>query len=309
MVKAGLAVRQSSLPGLSEIENAIDSLSESSSEERGAIFTRQEVVDFILDLVGYRADAELSQMRVLEPSFGEGDFLTVAVERLLESYFAGGGTPEGIVERLRSCICGVELHTNSYQHTADNIRTILSSHDISAGASQTLIDSWLLQGDFLLAEISDDFTHVIGNPPYVRQEMIPDILMAEYRSRFDTIYDRADLYVPFIEKSLGHLSRGGKLGFICADRWMKNRYGKRLRCLVASDYRLDVYVDMFGTPAFLSDVATYPAIFVISNSDSGPSRIALRPEINHRTLSRLSKGLTSTRSGLCHALPTGKPEF
>jgi len=30
--------------------------------------------------------------------------------------------------------------------------------------------------------------------------------MTEYRSRFATLYDRADLYVPFIEKSLQHLA-------------------------------------------------------------------------------------------------------
>ena len=294
VVKAGLAGHQSSLLGLSEIENAIDALSESSSEERGAIFTRREVVNFILDLVGYRADAELTQMRVLEPSFGEGDFLAVAVDRLLQSYFAGDGTPEGVVEHLRGCVCGVELHPDSYLHTAEKIRAILNSHDVSAGASQALVDSWLLQGDFLLADIGDDFTHVIGNPPYLRQEMIPDVLLTEYRKRYDTIYDRADLYVPFIEKSLKHLSNSGKLGFICADRWMKNRYGKRLRTLVASQYRLKVYVDMVDTPAFHADVSTYPAIFVISNEETGPTRIALRPDVDQRVLGDLTAVLTSS---------------
>jgi uncharacterized protein (DUF2237 family) len=45
--------------------------------------------------------------------------------------------------------------------------------------------------------------------------------MAEYRERYTTIYDRADLYIPFIERSLRGLAPGGALGFICADRWMK----------------------------------------------------------------------------------------
>ena len=52
---------------------------------------------------------------------------------------------------------------------------------------------------------------VIGNPPYVRQEMIPDVLLAEYRSRYTTVYDRADLYIPFIERSLRLLSTGARL--------------------------------------------------------------------------------------------------
>ncbi len=41
--------------------------------------------------------------------------------------------------------------------------------------------------------------------------------MAEYRKRYFTIYDRADIYVPFIELSLRLLAETGKLGFICAD--------------------------------------------------------------------------------------------
>ena len=77
------------------------------------------------------------------------------------------------------------------------------------------------------------FTHVVGNPPYVRQEAIPDVLMAEYRKHYKTIYDRADIYVPFIERSLELLAAGGELGFICANRWMKNKYGKKLRELVS----------------------------------------------------------------------------
>ena len=69
-------------------------------------------------------------------------------------------------------------------------------------------------------------------PPYIRQELIPSDLMTEYRKRFKTIYDRADIYIPFIEKSLLLLEEKGTLGFICSDRWMKNRYGRPLRQLI-----------------------------------------------------------------------------
>ena len=44
-------------------------------EARVAIFTRSEVVDFILDLAGYTEDQPLHEKRLLEPSFGGGDFL------------------------------------------------------------------------------------------------------------------------------------------------------------------------------------------------------------------------------------------
>ena len=95
---------------------------------------------------------------------------------------------------------------------------------------------------------------MVGNPPYVRQERVPEPLLAEYRRRFATLFDRADLYVPFLEKSLDSLEPGGVLAFICSDRWMKNRYGGPLRALVARQFHLRYYVDMVDTPAFHSEV-------------------------------------------------------
>ena len=68
------------------------------------------------------------------------------------------------------------------------------------------------------------------------------------------MFDRADIYIPFIERSLNLLEPAGALGFICADRWMKNRYGGPLRKLVADKFHLKTYIDMVDTPAFHADV-------------------------------------------------------
>ena len=108
--------------------------------------------------------------------------------------------------------------------------------------------------------------------------MIPAALLREYRRRFLTLYDRADLYVPFIERSLDLLAKNGKLGFICADRWMKNRYGGPLRALVSRNFHLRAYVDMADTRAFHSEVMAYPAITLIANEPSGPTRVAAQPD-------------------------------
>ena len=57
-------------------------------EARGAIFTRSEVVDFILDLAGYTEDQLLHEKPLLEPSFGGGDFLLPIIQRLLSAWRA-----------------------------------------------------------------------------------------------------------------------------------------------------------------------------------------------------------------------------
>lgn len=261
-------------------------------EARGAIFTRREVVDFILDLTGYTPNKPLHEKRLLEPSFGGGNFLLPAVARLLASWHIHdeGGS---IFDALKDAIRAVELHRDTFQITRLALVEYLEASDISGQVANQLADVWLVQGDFLLEPLQGPFDYVVGNPPYVRQELIPDALMREYRARYATIYDRADLYIPFIERSLNLLAPGGALGFICADRWMKNRYGAPLRKLVADQYHLKVYVDMTGSDAFHQEVASYPAITLICREPSGPTRIARCSEISAVSLAKLSNLLNS----------------
>jgi hypothetical protein len=261
-------------------------------EERGAIFTRTDVVEFILDLAGYTADQTLHQFRLLEPSFGHGDFLLVAVERLLSAY--GRAVPASSrnpVEDLSSAIRAVEVHSASIEKVKPALLASLARYGISGPDAIRIVDTWIIEGDFLLIDLPHSFTHAVGNPPYVRQESIPDVLMAEYRARYVTIYDRADLYVPFLERCLSTLAKGGTLSVICSDRWMKNKYGGPLRRMVAKGFHLACYVDMVDTPAFHSDVIAYPAITVIRREKPAATRIAHRPEISGDNLSRLAAAL------------------
>lgn len=294
------ALRQPSLPAFCPVTAAVDAMAEAGTEERGAIFTRREVVDFILDLAGYTADQDLTRLRLLEPSFGHGDFLLPVIDRLLASWVAQG-RPEPM-PALSCAIQGVELHRASWSHACELVAARLRQEGISAADAETLARTWLLQGDFLLAELDGSFDVVIGNPPYVRQELIADALMTEYRARYGTIYDRADIYVPFIERSLSLLAPGGCCGFICSDRWMKNRYGGPLRAFVANGFHLRTYVDMVNTPAFHTDVVAYPAITIIAREAPGPTRIAHCPEIDRESLADLAAELTGTTPDLARGV-------
>ena len=288
-----LALSQPSFPDFCPVTAAVELLAtEGTAAARGAIYTRREVVDFILDLAGYRIDRPLHALRLLEPSCGAGDFLLPAVERLLTVWKATERT-DSPLESLGGCVRAVELHRDTFIRTQTTLLACLTSHGIDQREASALTELWLQNGDFLLAELPGEFDVVIGNPPYVRQELIPGVLIAEYRSRFTTVFDRADLYIPFIERSLRLLSSDGVLGFICADRWMKNRYGGPLRALVARDFHLRAHVDMTDTQAFLTDVIAYPAITVFTREKRGPTRLAYRPAIESAVLTKLAVDLMS----------------
>jgi hypothetical protein len=278
-------------PHSPKVTAAIEKLSVAAgTESRGAIFTRAEVVDFILDLVGYTEDKLLYKNRLLEPSFGGGDFLLPILRRLLTAWRAAKSSGTAL-DDLGNAIRAVELHRETFHSTHAAVVAMLKREGLAARTATALAGRWLSQGDFLLAPLDGLFDFVIGNPPYVRQEMVPSPLMAEYRSRYQTIYDRADLYIPFIERSLSVLAKGGSLGFICSDRWMKNRYGGPLRNFVAEHFHLKIYVDMVDTPAFHSDVIAYPAITIITREAPGATRIAHRPAIDRPTLATLTDAL------------------
>lgn len=259
-------------------------------EARGAVFTRLEVVEFILNLVGYTENQPLYSKRLLEPSFGGGQFLFPIIKRLVAAW-RRAKCAESALNVLGDAIRAVELHRKTFDSTHAAVVELLIHEGLSTKTAIALASRWLVQGDFLLASLEGEFDFVVGNPPYVRQEMIPSPLLAEYRSRYQTIYDRADLYIPFIERSLSLLAKGGCLGFICADRWMKNRYGGPLRNFVAEQFHLKIYVDMVDTPAFHSDVIAYPAITVISREAPGATRIAHCPTIDQSALEIMAKML------------------
>ncbi|MEN2991817.1 Eco57I restriction-modification methylase domain-containing protein [Tistrella sp. BH-R2-4] len=290
---AGVAVHKTvPVRVASPIAAALDDLAMSEAEARGAIFTRREVVGFILDLTGYTCDKPLHRMRLLEPSCGDGDFLLPAIERLLTAWsrepMRGDPVRGDPVAALGESIRAVELHRETFLAVKAKVIGLLIARGVAPAAARRLADLWLIQGDFLLTQIDGAFDVVVGNPPYVRQELIPDVLIAAYRARYDTVFDRADLYIPFIERSLSMLLKGGQLGFICADRWMKNRYGGPLRQFVAKGFHLKIHVDMVGTAAFQADVIAYPAITIIAREKAGLTRIAHRPQIDAAALAGLA---------------------
>ncbi len=285
---------EASFPKSAALLAAIEGLSSNSCiEARGAIFTRIEVVDFILDLVGYTENLPLYRQRILEPSFGGGDFLLPIIDRLLSSWRKNSGKTSSAVDDLKDAICSVELHRETFESTRQKVIKKLIKSEIPLQPAVALTDGWLTQGDFLLEPLISHFDYVVGNPPYVRQELIPVSLLTEYRRRYSTMYDRADLYIPFIERSLLLLKKGGVLGYICADRWMKNRYGGPLRKLISQEFHLKVYVDMDGTDAFHSAVSAYPAITIINRENPGPTRVTHRPKIERGSLSALASEIGS----------------
>ncbi|MGH3938642.1 MAG: Eco57I restriction-modification methylase domain-containing protein [Pseudonocardiaceae bacterium] len=232
----------------------------------GEVFTRRWVVEAILDMVGYTADRDLADLLTVEPACGAGAFLGPIIERLSASCHAHGRSLLDAVDAVEAC----DLLAPNVRLSQDLVTRQLLADGWQSRHVDKVVQSWIWQGDYLLTDHERrpaDF--VVGNPPYIRLEDIPDARMNAYRSACPTMGGRADIYIGFYEVGLRSLKPGGRLGFICADRWMRNQYGRRLRELVTRRYGVELVLIMHDVGAFHEQVSAYPAITVIRNAPQG----------------------------------------
>ncbi|WP_437508459.1 Eco57I restriction-modification methylase domain-containing protein [Sorangium sp. So ce1099] len=251
-------------------QSAYDYGERSSGEAHGVVLTRPHVVNLILDLAGYTADRDLASLSLLEPACGHGAFLVPAAERLIQS----ARRHDRDLRDIESAIRSYDVARDHVGRSRLAVAGALARLGLPPGDAERLSEAWIAHGDFLLTSQGRRFDAVVGNPPYIRIEQLSPELQDEYRHRYRSLYDRADLYVAFIERGLDLLAPDGVLSFICADRWTLNRYGAPLRRLLSRWFRVQCYIDLHSASPFESDVVAYPSIFAVSHGKTGSVPVA-----------------------------------
>ncbi|MCL4445882.1 MAG: Eco57I restriction-modification methylase domain-containing protein [Actinobacteria bacterium] len=242
---------------------------------QGEVFTRRWVVELILDLAGYTEDRDLGALRAVEPACGNGAFLGPMVERLSRSCRAFGRT----IAETHSCLAATDLLADNVASARQVVESVLKTHQWPSGEHCGLAETWVTHEDYLLnqpahlrlvgSEPQQPADFVIGNPPYIRPEDVPVSLYKKYKVSYPTMCGRADVYVAFIEAALRSLGPGGVVAFICADRWMRNQYGRELRSMITSSFAVESVISLHDVDVFEEDVSAYPAIVVIRNAPQG----------------------------------------
>jgi hypothetical protein len=179
--------------------------------------------------------------------------------------------------------------------------TTLEALGVHGPTARHIARDWIRNEDFLEARPRSRFTHIVGNPPYIRWDAIPGSLRESYKARFASFKQRADLYVAFIERALSLLDQHGQLGFLCPGTWTRNVYGSAVRETFTSLGQLKTIIDFSDTESFETSVDAYPHFFVFQKGGKGPTRI--------RSMAGSDKIRLSGRTTVRRFLPSASPLF
>jgi type I restriction-modification system DNA methylase subunit len=109
------------------------------------------------------------------------------------------------------------------------------------------------------------FDAVIGNPPYVRQELLLDF-KEYFESHYKVYHGVADLYSYFFERGIQLLNEKGLFGIIVANKWMRANYGEPLRKWLKAQALYQI-IDFGDLPVFQS-ATTYPCIVIAGKANA-----------------------------------------
>lgn len=104
--------------------------------------------------------------------------------------------------------------------------------------------SWVEEG-------LDKFDVVIGNPPYLRIQLLEELYPNEYqfflKKKYDFAYSNFDLSILFVEKAITVLSPTGKIGYIIPNTVLRAKYGQQFREIISNKKLLSkiIYFDDF----------------------------------------------------------------
>ena len=134
------------------------------------------------------------------------------------------------------------------------------------------------------------FDVVIGNPPYVQIQKLPDTAKNAYAAEgYQTFSRTSDLYCLFYERGGRFLNHTGSLCYITSNKFFRSGYGKPLRQLLTRDYSLRRLIDFGELPVF--EAGTDP---VITHFGKGPASCLTAATIkNVDDIQRISTAVTA----------------
>ncbi len=207
---------------------------------RGHFSTPPSLVERILDACGYCPEYDLSQMRVLDPACGSGNFLAGVARRLVASGSCRGLDRTTILSSIQRNIWGFDPDPVACFLAEMQLRTILMDESIVCpGTELAMLDADAQEDAFALHIHQADglafpwgeyegVDLFLANPPYLAAKN-SDLSCYSFARR----RGQADSYLLFLDLALRVVRPGGWIGLVLPDPVLAraNAAQERLRLL------------------------------------------------------------------------------
>ena len=222
-----------------------------------------------------------------------------------------GPAPEPAEGKLwDNLIQQIQEHTAKYQTTHTNLgkqrlREAIAELKKSLQGWSENEDEFVWQVEF--SEVFQDggFDIIIGNPPYVRQELIRTIKPILERQFPEVFTGTADLYVYFYKRGTELLRAGGILTYISSNKFLRAKYGRKLREFFTDKMSLQKLLDFGSVPVFGASVDT--CILLVENTIPREEDFLAATFRNKADIPRLSEVFQERASSMhtCDLSPEG----
>lgn len=220
------------------------------------VFTPRHIVLQLLNVVNYEED--LYGKKIIENACGDGNILTVIVERYITDCIKKEMTNEEIKIGIENDIYGAEIDMEHHVKCIQNLNAVATKYGVER------VNWNILNVDILKEDLKIKFDYVVGNPPYITYKEL-DIETREFvRENFDVCkLGKFDYCYAFIEASIKMLSANGKMSYLIPSSIFKNVFADKLREFILPH----VYKIIDFQTIKLFDVLTSSAIIVCGNND------------------------------------------
>jgi adenine-specific DNA-methyltransferase len=227
----------------------------------GQVYTPQWIVCEILDIVGYNGK-DILKKYILEPSCGDGAFLTEIVRRYIKIARENQADDKQIILDIETYIVGVEIDEKEYAKCIENLNTLLKNEFQLPKINWNILNTNTL--DFYKNNISK-FDFVVGNPPYIRIHNLDLETRETLKNDFQFSEGTIDIYLSFFEMGLKMLKTSGLLGYITPNSYLHNSSYKKFREFLKREKTVHTLIDFKANKLF-KGFSTYTAISVFQKN-------------------------------------------